>query len=299
MTKKNIRIGVDVGGTKVNIGLVDGKGTLLAVEKRYVRDITDFTSTVETVGKRLIRDNDLTDAALSSVGVCVPGTVSADCRTVVKAPNIAILPENLADKLENAFGAPAVLSQDSRAAAYAESVSGAGKGSRTLLCFTLGTGIGTGIVIDGKIYHGALGCAGEIGHLCVKENGRPCGCGKRGCLEKYAAGGGLDITAARLLGKGRSAHDLFAAAYAGNADASAAVDKAALLLGRAVVGAVNLLSPDCVLFGGGLAKERSYTDAVMNYVRTHCYDGGRKPKIAYAALGEYAPLIGAAMIARQ
>jgi DNA-nicking Smr family endonuclease len=125
------------------------------------------------------------------------------------------------DRLEKALSIPVFAVQDSRAAALGEYLCGAGKGAETLISFTLGTGIGTGILLGGRIYHGALRAAGEIGHLPVIPNGRSCGCGKRGCLEKYAAGGGLDISARELLGADATAHTLFSAARAGDARAAA------------------------------------------------------------------------------
>ena len=161
---------------------------------------------------------------------------------------------------------------------------------------TLGTGIGTGIVIDGKIYTGALLGAGELGHIPAVEGGRPCGCGKRGCLEKYCAGGGLDITARELLGNGNTAKELFSAAKNGNADAQKAIDSAIEILGRAIVSAVNLLSPSCILFSGGLSEEDTSLTPLIEYVKTHCYSSsGELPVLKKAELGSLAPLVGAAL----
>lgn len=292
-----IRLGIDIGGTKIRLGLYDGE-TLAAAEKLYVKDITDLCGDIRASVDALCAAAGVSRRDIVSCGVGVPGTVSEDGRTLLKAPNLALLTPDTADRLEKALGVPVRLVQDSRAAAWGEYTLGAGRGAKTLICFTLGTGIGTGIVLDGRIVNGALGGAGELGHICVEENGRPCGCGKRGCLEKYAAGIGLGMTAGELFGGAAEAEILFARAEAGNADAQAALDRAVTLLGRAVVSAVNLLSPDVVLFSGGLsARKTAYLDPLIAYVASHCYSSdGRLPKLGAAALGEDAPLAGAAMI---
>jgi glucokinase len=227
-------------------------------------------------------------------GVGIPGTVSADGRSIVKAPNISILPSHLADELEPLICVPVKLIQDAKAAAYGEYVYGAGKNAKSLLCFTLGTGIGMGIVVDGKIYQGGLGCAGEIGHIPLGSN-RKCGCGKIGCIEKYAAGGGLDITARELLGENKTASDLFDAAQNGNENAQSHISEAITMLGTAITAAVNLFSPDVVLFSGGLSERQSeYVIPLTEFILNHCYNSGTLPRINTALLGSCAPLIGAA-----
>jgi glucokinase len=160
---------------------------------------------------------------------------------------------------------------------------------------TLGTGIGTGIVIDGRVYNGGLGAAGELGHLPAVKDGRPCGCGKRGCLEKYCSGGGLDITARELLGDGKTARELFSEAKSGNLQAQKAIDDAAVLLGKAVVAAINLISPNVILFSGGMSKQEDFLDAVIAYAKDNCYFSGEFPRLEPALLGELAPLVGASL----
>lgn len=290
------KLGIDIGGTKVNLGIVDRDNRLLGSRKVYIKDIQNLSDTVKDTASLLCEDLQISISELQSCGVGVPGTVSRDGRKLIKAPNIQILSENTARELEDVLGLPVRLVQDSRAAAWGEYLCGGGRGQQTVVCITLGTGIGTGIVIDGKIYHGALGSAGEMGHIPVCEGGRPCGCGRTGCLEKYCAGGGLDITAKELLGEGKTAADLFEAAKAGHEEAAEEIRKAAVLLGKAVVSIVNLLSPDAVLFSGGMSSREEYLDPVINYVLTHCYCGGTMPLLRKAELGENAPLIGAALI---
>ena len=293
-----VRIGIDIGGTKINVGLFEEESKrLLASKKAYITDITDLSAYIQKEAGALCAENGLEPSALLSVGIGIPGTVSADGKRIIKAPNIQLLSNDIAPELEKALGVPVRFVQDSRAAAWGEYLCGGGKGAESVVCVTLGTGIGTGIVLNGKIYNGALGCAGELGHLPVAENGRPCGCGKRGCLEKYCAGGGLDITARALLGEGKTAADLFAEAEAGHQAAAEAIAAAVQMLGSGLVAIINLLSPACLLFSGGLsAQEKLYLNPLIDYIQTHCYQTDTLPTIQKAALGELSPLYGAAFI---
>ena len=293
------RLGIDIGGTKINVGILDKENRLAAYTKLYVKNICSFTDAVKKTVQELCTSLKISCDEIQSCGIGVPGTVSEDGRKLLKAPNISILSENMVEELEEVLCMPVSMIQDSRAAAYGEYVCGEGQGAQIAVCVTLGTGIGTGIVMNGSIYSGALGSAGELGHLCVVENGRTCGCGKNGCLEKYCAGGGLDITAEELLGEGKTAADLFEAARLGELQAKDAISKAVDMLGGAMVAIVNLLSPDCLLFSGGLSEqEELYLKPVIKYIREHCYISGKTPKIKKAALGEFSPLIGAALFVK-
>lgn len=290
------RLGIDIGGTKINIGIMDEEKHLLGNKKLYVDEIEDLSLSIRKAVKNLARDLSVREEDILCCGIGVPGTVDEDGRRLLKAPNISILTENVAEEIEKALHIPTVLVQDSRAAAWGEYLCGDHAGEKSLICITLGTGIGTGLVIDGKIYNGSLGCAGEMGHIPVVENGRKCGCGKSGCLEKYCAGGGLDITAQELLGQDKTASDLFEAARNGNREASQEINKAVRLLGNAVVSLINILSPDCILFSGGLSEQKEmYIDPLISYVEEHCYTSGAIPRLEQAVMGENAPLAGAAL----
>lgn len=292
-----LRLGIDIGGTKINIGLFDKSHSLLASKKYYIKDITHLPSFIESSVLALCSENSLNHRDIVSCGIGIPGTVSDDGKHVIKAPNISILNDGLCNQLEELLKVPVRLVQDSRAAAWGEYLFGAGQGKSSVVCVTLGTGIGTGIVLDGKIYSGALGYAGELGHLPVHENGRACGCGKFGCLEKYCAGKGLDMTAAEILGEGNSCSELFSAAEEGNTRALEAIDDAIKMLGNALTAIINLMSPDCLLLSGGLSERRTlYSEPLMKYVRQSCYSAGKLPDIQFAQLGELSPLYGAAFL---
>lgn len=290
------KAGADIGGTKINVGILNENNELVINKKIKIRDIKNLCDDIYAILCEMCTEAGISYSEIISFGVGVPGTVTEDKKRLIKAPNIEILSENTAFELEQKLKIPTALIQDSRAAAWGEYICGGGKGAKTLICFTLGTGIGTGIVIDGKIYDGALGQSGEIGHIPICPDGRECGCGQRGCLEKYCAGGGLDITAKEVLGKSKTSADLFEEAKKGNKIAIGEIEKAVKKLGNAIVGAVNLLSPDCILFSGGLSnQDELYINPVIEYVRAHCYKTDRLPIMKIAELGENAPLVGAAL----
>lgn len=292
------RIGIDIGGTKINAGLFEASsGKCVAEKKFYVSDMEGVSpcAYIKDTVKELCESAGADYGDIASCGVGIPGTVSSDGKKILKVPNIGILSEDIAGELEAQLGIPVGLVQDSRGAAWGEYLFGGGRGCDTVVCITLGTGIGTGIVMGGRIYNGALGCAGELGHLPVVRRGRQCGCGKRGCMEKYCAGGGLDITAREILGDGKTSQDLFDEAEAGNASAKKAIDDAVQMLGAGLVSIVNLMSPDCILFSGGLSEqEELYLNPLMEYIGAHCYMADKLPVIKKAELGADSPLYGAA-----
>lgn len=292
------KLGIDIGGTKINTGLFDADSkSLIAFKNSRIKDVENLELHIKETVEKLCEETNVSPENIVSCGIGIPGTVSDDGKRILKAPNISILPDDVATVLEGALGIPVGLVQDSRAAAWGEYLCGGGKGANTVVCVTIGTGIGTGIVADGKIYPGALGCAGELGHLPVVENGRPCGCGRIGCLEKYCAGGGLDITASELLGDGKKASDLFDEAQNGNAKALEEIEKAVKMLGRSLVAIINLMSPDCLLLSGGLsAQETLYLNPLIEYIKSHCYMADKMPVIKKAELGEFSPLYGAAFV---
>ena len=292
------RLGIDIGGTKINIGLFDEETReLISCRKSYVANISDLPEHIKNEAMEICRENGISLDAVCACGVGIPGTVSEDGKKIIKVPNISILSADTPSDIEGVLGIPTRAVQDSRAAAWGEYLCGAGRGAKSVVCVTLGTGIGTGIVLDGKIYDGALGCAGELGHTVAVEGGRECGCGRRGCVEKYAAGGGLDITARELLGEGKTSVDLFREAESGNERAKNAISDAVGILGRALVSIVNLMSPECILFSGGLSAQKElYLDPIIEYIKTHCYMTDTLPTLARAQLGEYSPLYGAAFI---
>ena len=295
------RLGVDIGATKVNFGLLDENKRIVFRRTEKLpegKDAHTVLGRLKTALDGALEASDISYGEITGCGVGVPGTVSRDGKLALKVPNLGWENLSVSRMFEELTGIPTRLIQDSRAAAYGEYAAGNGRGKKTVVCITLGTGLGTGIVMNGEIYAGALGNAGELGHVPVVTDGRPCGCGKRGCLEKYAAGMGLDITARELYGPGHTAADIFSKAGNGEKEADDCLTEAIRLLGNTLVTLVNLLSPDCLLFSGGMSEQRDlFVQPLIRYIQTHCYStsGGDIPYMDPAGLGPDAPMIGAAL----
>jgi len=293
--------GIDIGGTKVMIGFVDQNRKLVFSQKYLIpaeMKKEGFLNWLTETFSFAANEAEIDQDEISFCGMGVPGSVSQDGKIVLQAPNLGWENIPLADAFQRITGIPAKLIQDSRAGAWGEYVAGAGQGYKNVICITLGTGIGTGIVLDGKIFDGSLLCAGEIGHTPMGNKGRLCGCGKEDCLEKYAAGLGLTITAQELYGSEATSETLFYHGEQGDALALKALNEAVHMLGVTLVTVVNLLSPDCLLFSGGLSLQRKlYVDPLIKYVREHSYHlTSRQMHIGIAQLSECAPMIGCALL---
>jgi glucokinase len=189
-----LTIGVDVGGTKVLAGTVDDAGTILH-SVRLPTPPDDGAALVDTVADAVASCRERWD--VDAVGVAVAGFVDAERTRVVFAPNLPRSDERLKTELERRSGLPVLLENDANAAAWGEYRFGAGAGD-DVVCVTVGTGVGGGIVLAGRLVRGRWGLAAEIGHLRVEPDGRPCGCGRRGCWEQYAGGPALVREARRL-----------------------------------------------------------------------------------------------------
>ena len=295
------KLGIDIGGTKVNLGLLDQNNNIVLRHTEKITGSRDYKSVIKRIKEsldELLPQNGISYGEIVSCGMGVPGTVSDDGRVAVKIPNLGWVDACIADEFEGLTGISAKLVQGSRAAAWGECMAGSGQGKQIVVCVTLGTGIGTGIVINGEIFNGALGGAGEMGHTPLVPGGRECGCGKRGCLEKYAAGLGLAITTKEMFGPDAPPDTLFIKAKEGDKQSILVLENAVMALGNAMVSIINLLSPDCLLFSGGMSKQQEFfMDPLIEYVKTHCYSvPSRTPHIGMAALGEDSPMVGAALL---
>jgi glucokinase len=298
-----VRLGMDVGGTKANIGLFGDSGVMLCREKHSVpggisaRDLMRLLAVRvgEMIERRGVKRSDIVSA-----GMGVPGTT--DGRAVLSAPNLHWVNEPCADYFAAEFGIAPIIAQDTRAAAWGEYCAGAGKGRRVLICVTLGTGIGSGIVINGRIYDGALGTAGEVGHIQVVPGGRPCNCGRHGCMEAYAAGPGILASAREhpaLLSKVSVTRDVFDLALRNDAAAQEVIAGAVARCGQALCAMVNALSPDALIFSGGMSAQNAlYVEPLMAHIRANAYAlaVGDGLLMGVSSLGEDAPMTGAAML---
>lgn len=310
-----LTVGVDVGGTKIAAGVVDDAGQIL-VEETEPTPATDpaaiATAIAEVVGR--LRQS----YEIEAVGIGAAGFVDASRSTVLFAPNISWSNEPLAGPVGDRVGLPVVVENDANAAAWGEFQFGAGKDVDDLLMIAVGTGIGGGYVTENRLYRGAFGTAGEVGHLRVVPGGIRCGCARYGCWEQYASGRALV----------REARDRIASGLPEAAALSAAVDgvgerltgqmvtklaqegdplarellaDAGRWLGEGIASLVTVLDPAVVVLGGGVAEagDPVVEPARAAFVRTLPAAGHRPvPDVRVTRLGNRAGMIGAADLAR-
>lgn len=252
-------VGIDLGGTKLAAVLVDCAG---AVRHRIWHEhrITGYPAAIAAVTSAVRECAESAGAGaaeVSAVGLAVAGPLDRDRDRVLAALNLGFADQPLRRDLAERLGVPVAMENDANAAALAEHRRGAGAGARCMVLLTLGTGIGGGIVLNGRLLVGANGAAAELGHLPVVPDGHPCGCGGHGCLEQYASGTALAARAGPLLPAARSgpftSRDVVAAAQSGDPEAIGLLREAGKMIGGAVVMLAPAIDPDVVVVGGGLA----------------------------------------------
>ena len=292
-----LAVGVDIGGTKVAAGVVDADGTVLATTRRDTPDddAQAALDAVVSVVEELRRSYDV-----ESVGVAAAGYVSVDRTTMLFAPNLPWQDIPVRDEVAGRLDLPVVVENDANAAAWAEYRFGAGVGEPDLVCLTVGTGIGAGIVLDGTLHRGRFGIAGEPGHVCVVCDGEPCGCGNEGCLEQYASGTAL-ARYVKERGGTATGSEITDLARAGDPVALEAFHLVGHWLGRGLADMASLLDPGLFVIGGGVADagELLLAPARESFAE-HLSGRGHRPLAAVrlASLGNVAGVVGAADLAR-
>ncbi len=268
-------IGVDVGGTKVAAGLVDSAGVIThqtrtpMVAANADSALAAVTSAINSVLAASDRNRVLRDR-ISGIGICAPGPLNPRTGVVINPPNLPCWREfPLAAEISKAYPLPVWVDNDGNAAALAEAVWGAGRRYRNVFYATIGTGIGTGIVLDGRIYHGRTGAAAEGGHMSIDYRGPRCGCGKLGCIEALASGRAIARRAAEQIAAGRHStimetaigqidrviSEMVNRAYlAGDLVAKEVLQETAMFLAVWLGNIVDLLEPDIMVIGGGVAS---------------------------------------------
>ena len=313
-------VGVDIGGTNLKAGLTDADGTLLATQKMKVAAIVDREGLAHTIAA-LVRE--LADSAgvplaeVASVGVGVPGTVDIRAGSIAYTCNLPLREVPLRKLFHKYMSIPLYIENDANCAALAEYLAGAGCESKRFVTVTLGTGVGAGIIHNGKIYHGANGMAGEVGHMVIEQNGLPCPCGRRGCWEQYASATALKRMTAEALaahpasGLARvvaendghvSGQSAFIAAREGDAVGQAVCDRYVDYLACGVINVVNIFQPDTLAIGGGVSNEadEQLLLPIQQRVARESIPCGRnrRTRIVKAQLGNKAGLIGAALLGK-
>lgn len=303
-----MRIGVDIGGTKILGGLIDGEGRIhdgFHLKSKAYGNAKELAQAVGAEVKALAKRGGLSLEDVEHFGVGIPGT--ADQRTGMVIYSSNLFGENvpLGSYLEEAVGLRPTIAQDSWCGAWAEYLFGQKKQYPDMMCVTLGTGIGCGIIQKGKVYAGMMHTAGEIGHVSIAADGRRCSCGKRGCLETYASGTGIYAQATeefpeKLAGRAPGAEAVFELAYAGDAQADALLRRSAAHLAFGLSALIDITGCSIIFISGGLSAHGQYMiDPLPEAIRRLGYPAWSKrvmPRIERAALGENAPLIGAAFL---
>ena len=253
-----VTIGVDVGGTTVAAGLVAPDGRVLEHHQAPTHARGPGTA-LETIGElleRLFEQARARGVRVTGVGVGVPGIVDAERGTVGAdihyAPELAGAP--LGRMLGDRLGVPVFVDNDVNALALGEWTWGAGRGTRSLVVLALGTGVGGGIILDGRLHRGQAGFGGELGHVPIDFDGPPCVCGGRGCLKAYVSGTDIALRAGARLGRAVGAVEVFRLAADGDAAAGAIVEDVCTALGAGLAIIVNGLNPERVLLAGSVAK---------------------------------------------
>ena len=302
----------DFGGTNLRAALVSDAGEILT--RHEIRTPADLPAEeILAQVADLLESVKASDAAAPGAAcIAAAGLIDAESGTVMLSPNIPtfrnlVLTTPVAERI----GIPTYIENDASAAALGEFRFGAGRGSRHTLHATLGTGIGGGIVIDGRLYRGAKGLAGEIGHIVLDPTGPPCPCGSRGCLEALVGGVAFARRAQRLLDEGKApilaeiasgraptATDLSAAAAQGEAAAAAEIQNGGHFLGLGFGGIVNVLNPDVVTLSGGLlSMGELLLQPMREAMASLAYGPATDTPVRTSELAEDAGLLGAAAVA--
>lgn len=312
-------VGVDLGGTSINVGAVPYEGgTVLGMRSlpteahRGAKAVVDrMVAMIHETMRDARREGELDEDAFIGIGLGSPGPLHRASGTVIETPNLGWRNFPLRDLISNAVGLEAELDNDANAATLGEWWLGVGRGTRSLVGVTLGTGIGGGILIDGQIYHGISDAAAEIGHMTIDSTGRKCKCGNYGCLEAYASGPAIASRAVEGLAAGAdsllpdmvggdldrvTAETVYEAIVAGDAYATEVMRETAKFLGTGVANLINLLNPEMIVVSGGVTRAGDHLfEPLRSEVRRRAFrEAAESCRIVSSELGDMAGVIGAA-----
>ncbi len=309
-------IGIDLGGTNIKVGLVDenynivSKATAKTDLPRPAEEICE--SIVDTVWEALNAAK-VTIGEVNSIGIGTPGVANRNSGIVLYSCNLGFNNTDLRTLIKAKLGKEVYVENDANAAAFGEVLNGAGKGCKDVVVVTLGTGVGGGIIIDGKIYTGFNFCGAELGHTVIQYGGRQCSCGRRGCFEAYSSATALinmtkeameahpDSKMWQIAGSlenvdGKTAFD---GMRADDNAAKQVVNTYIEYLGCGLTNIVNTFQPEVLLIGGGICKEgENLTKPLEEFIKreSYCIDPNRSTKLDIAKLGNDAGIIGAAYL---
>jgi len=298
MTNKPI-LAIDIGGTKIAGGIVSfEKGGFEISDYQKIKTPSGKKEFIEAIEK--IIKSGLDKSKFSQVGVAIPGQVDSKKGKIIFAPALAYLKECQIKKiLENKFKNLTVeIENDMNCCALAESKFGAGRKYRNVLAVTISTGVGAGIIMDNKVYHGENNIAGEIGHLVLVPDGIKCSCGNRGCLEKYVSGPALEREYFKLTGVKKTPMEIEKEFKLNkkNNPAGKVVKEMSRMLGIGLTSVINILNPGVIVVIGGISKMSGILDEARQEIKKNVLIPARKTKIVKSKLGDKGVLIGAAML---
>jgi glucokinase len=311
-----LAIGIDIGGTKILGALVDDAGNV-SHELRVPSPAQDPDKMVEVVAGLINQLLDLADQPVIGAGVAAAGFIDAQQSTILYAPNLNWRNEPLRDRIASQVSCPVIIENDANAAGWAEFKFGAGREFTDMVMLTLGTGVGGAVIASGQLLRGGFGIAGELGHITVVDDGRLCGCGRRGCIEQYGSGTAV-LRAARKLAEsdgpaGTRLRELavntgeltglgvYQALLEGDVGAQQVVDEAGSYLGRAMASLTAVLDPQVFVIGGGLSEagEKILGPIRESFSKSIPARGFRpEAQVLAAHFSNQAGVIGAADLAR-
>jgi glucokinase len=312
-------VGVDLGGSLTRAGLAKSCGEIIDMESMPTEGERGPGHVVRGIARMvddLVERNGVPRSSLRGVGIGSPGPLNTKTGVIVNTPNLRWRAVPLRDLVEEAVGVRAVLENDANAAALGEWWKGAGAGVSSLVCFTLGTGVGGGIVIAGDIWHGATDVAGELGHMTIETAGRRCNCGNYGCLEAYASATAISVRAREGIEKGRqsslkeavggeldtiTSEIVYEQAVAGDPFCREVMTDTARYLAVGVANMLNIFNPEVVVIGGGVTRAgdvlfRPLAERVRGRAFPMALEGVR---VVPAELGTNAGLIGAVAVIKK
>jgi len=295
-----IRVGINIGSSEVRLGLVDDSNHLIASEHFSTpKELTPKEIIAQVADKtlKLLSDQKVPLDQCIGVGVGVPGTIDRRAGKVLYSNNIRWENVPLAEELGRVIPCPVRIANDADCAALGEAVAGAGKDYSDVVMFTLGNGVGGGIILNGEVFEGGMLGGSEVGHMVIKVNGRQCTCGRKGCLEAYASVPALIKAASQAAEKEMTLDEIFDDASKGDTAMTEVLEQYELMLGTGIVNIVNMYRPQLILLGGMISEHADVLlELIRKMMKEDCFGGphGMIPEIAVAELGTNASMIGAA-----
>ena len=311
------RLGIDLGGTNIAAGVVDenyniiGKANIKTNAPRPADEIADDMAkiTFQAIKKAGLKIDDI-----DSFGIGIPGAVDTDSGIIIYAANLHFYNVDIVGMMKERTGKSFYIENDANAAAYGEFIAGAGKGTKNFIAITLGTGVGGGIIIDGKVYSGSNYVGGELGHTVITMDGEGCACGRNGCWEAYASATALVRQTKQAMHRYKDSImwqlcddninkvnglTAFDAMRKGDKAGKMVVDKYISYIAVGIANIINIFQPEALCIGGGISKEgKTLTDPITDFVNGEDYarSAKRRTVIKTATLGNDAGIIGAAYL---